>query len=58
MAGGSERPDPPWLHLLSLMERGWREKQILVRGRDPDPHIEDQLRMAGCWPEPRAETNE
>lgn len=42
--------NPPWLHLLSYLEKGWREKQIL-KGRNPDPQIEEQLRKAGKWPE-------
>ena len=45
---------PPWLHLLSYMERGWREKQIL-KGRNPDSYIEKQLREAGHWPEPNSD---
>jgi hypothetical protein len=40
---------PPWLHLLSPMQRAWREKQIL-KGRDPDSYIEQKLREAGEWP--------
>jgi hypothetical protein len=40
---------PPWLHLLSSMQRAWREKQIL-KGRDPDPYILDRLKEAGSWP--------
>jgi hypothetical protein len=40
---------PPWLSLLSPMERAWREKQIL-KGRDPDFYIEGQLKEAGKWP--------
>ena len=39
---------PPWLFLLTPMERGWRETQIL-KGRNPDPHIERQLIEAGKW---------
>jgi hypothetical protein len=41
---------PPWIHLLDALQRGWREKEI-GRGRDPDPHIERELRKAGVWPE-------
>lgn len=41
---------PPWLHLLTFMQRGWREDQIL-RGRNPDFHILSQLRADGLWPE-------
>lgn len=41
---------PPWLHLLTPMERAWREKQIL-KGRNPDPYIVDRLKEAGSWPE-------
>jgi hypothetical protein len=39
---------PPWLFLLTPLERGWREKQLL-KGRDPDPYIEQQLIEAGKW---------
>lgn len=42
--------NPLWLHLLSPMDRAWRDKQ-LGKGRDPDCHIEQQLREAGEWPE-------
>jgi hypothetical protein len=45
-------PSPPWLHLLTPMQRGWREKQ-LAKGRDPDVHIERELRKAGKWPPKR-----
>jgi hypothetical protein len=41
---------PPWLHLLSPMQKAWREKEIL-KGRDPDSYILDQLKEAGKWPE-------
>lgn len=44
-----EPTDPPWLHLLTPLQAGWREKQIL-NGRDPDPYIEQQLKEAGIWP--------
>ena len=44
-----DRIDPPWLHLLEPMNKAWREKQIL-KGRDPDPYIEQELRKAGAWP--------
>jgi hypothetical protein len=40
---------PPWLHLLTPMEKAWRETQIL-KGRNPDSHIESQLKEAGRWP--------
>lgn len=40
---------PPWLHLLDPIYRGWREDQIL-KGRNPDPHIEEELRKEGLWP--------
>jgi hypothetical protein len=40
---------PPWLHLLTPLDMGWREKE-LGKGRNPDPHIEKQLREAGVWP--------
>lgn len=39
---------PPWLHLLSAAQRAWRESQIL-KGRNPDPYIEDRLRESGAW---------
>ena len=41
--------NPPWLHLLEPINLAWREKQIL-KGRDPDPYIEEQLRKDGVWP--------
>jgi hypothetical protein len=44
---------PPWLHLLNPLQRDWRETQIL-KGRDPDSHIERELRRAGRWPERKA----
>jgi hypothetical protein len=40
---------PPWLHLLSPLQRAWREKQIL-KGRDPAPYIVSRLKQAGKWP--------
>jgi hypothetical protein len=40
---------PPWLHLLTPMQKAWREKQIL-KGRDPDSYIESQLKEAELWP--------
>lgn len=42
-------PDPPWLPLLDPINREWRAAQIL-KGRNPDPYIEKQLREAGVWP--------
>ncbi len=42
-------PDPPWLYLIDFMNRGWREKQIL-KGRNPDPYMEQKLVEAGIWP--------
>jgi len=39
---------PPWLWLLSPLEKGWREDQLL-KGRDPDTHIEAELIKAGKW---------
>jgi hypothetical protein len=42
-------PSAPWLHLLEPQWRAWREHQFL-KGRNPDPYIEDQLREAGRWP--------
>jgi len=44
-----KEPTPPWLHLLTQLDRGWREKE-LGKGRNPDPYIEAQLREAGKWP--------
>ncbi len=51
--GYEDFASPPWLHLLDPMQRGWREKQ-LAKGRDPDAHIEQELREAGVWPPQRA----
>jgi hypothetical protein len=45
---------PAWLHLLSPMQRAWRETQIL-KGRNPDPYVVDRLKEAGKWP-PKAKT--
>ncbi|NEU14741.1 hypothetical protein G3T14_21930 [Methylobacterium sp. BTF04] len=46
---------PPWLHLLSALQRDWREKQIL-KGRNPDAYIQSQLVEAGRWlPNPTRE---
>jgi hypothetical protein len=42
-------PDQPWLYLLMPEQLAWREKQF-AKGRDPDAHIEEQLREAGVWP--------
>jgi hypothetical protein len=47
--------DPPWLHLLTNQQRGWRVKQ-LGKGRNPDSYIEEQLVEAGKWP-PKANDN-
>jgi len=44
-------PSVPWLHLLPPEGRAWREDQYL-KGRNPDPHLEQQLRDAGKWPLP------
>ena len=42
-----DRGAPPhWLHQLSPLQRGWRDKQIL-KGWNPDPHIEKQFWEAG-----------
>jgi hypothetical protein len=40
---------PPWIHLLNQAQRDWRSTQIL-RGRDPDTHIERELKRSGRWP--------
>ncbi|MFG1297489.1 hypothetical protein [Xanthobacter variabilis] len=42
-------PAPAWLGLLTWEQREWRRTQIL-RGRNPDPYIEERLREAGSWP--------
>jgi hypothetical protein len=55
-ANGAVMPDPddplehlpPWHFLLDPMQRAWRESQLL-KGRDPDPYIEQQLIEAGKW---------
>lgn len=47
---------PPWLFLLSPMDRGWRETQIL-KGRNPDPHIERELIAAGKWSRDKDDTD-
>ncbi len=44
-----DRPSPPWLHLLDHIWLCWREEQIL-KGRDPDPHIEKKLIEMERWP--------
>jgi hypothetical protein len=41
---------PPWLHLLTPMQKAWLENQIL-KGRNPDSYIEGQLKEAERWPE-------
>lgn len=40
---------PAWLPLLNSLHRDWREAEIL-KGRNPDPYIEQQLRQTGKWP--------
>lgn len=40
---------PPWLYLLEPEWKAWRENEI-ARGRDPDRHIEQELRKVGKWP--------
>ena len=42
-------PSPPWLYLLAAPWRAWRESQIM-KGRNPDTYIEEQLVEAGKWP--------
>ena len=42
--------EPPWMHLLSPMQRVWREKQIL-KGRNPDSYIRSKLEESGDWPQ-------
>ncbi len=44
-----DRPSPPWLHLLDHIWLSWRGEQIL-KGRDPDPHIEKKLTEMERWP--------
>jgi hypothetical protein len=47
------KPNPPWLHLVEPQWRAWRDDQIL-KGRDPDPYMEEKLIEAGVWkPPPR-----
>jgi hypothetical protein len=45
---------PPWMHLLMPMQKAWRESEIL-KGRNPDPYIEEKLREAGVWPPANSE---
>lgn len=40
---------PPWIRLLNQAQRDWRTTEIL-KGRDPDTHIERELKRAGRWP--------
>jgi hypothetical protein len=35
--------------VLDPQQQAWREHQFL-KGRNPDPYIEEQLRAAGKWP--------
>lgn len=48
-ANSPDVPDAPWLHLLEPQSLRWREAEIL-RGRNPDPHIEAELIKNGLWP--------
>jgi hypothetical protein len=41
--------NPPWLPLLNALHISWRDSEIL-KGNDPDPYLEEQLRAAGKWP--------
>jgi hypothetical protein len=41
--------NPPWLPLLNALHQSWRDSEIL-KGNDPDPYLEEQLRAAGRWP--------
>lgn len=50
-------PAPPWLHLLSQVQRDWRATQIL-NGRDPDGYIEERLREEGQWPMPSKDNSD
>ena len=42
-------PDPPWLDLLNALQSEWRLTEIL-KDRNPDPYLEQQLRGMGVWP--------
>jgi hypothetical protein len=46
---------PPWIDQLNALQSEWREAELL-RGRDPDPYIENLLRVLGSKPDavPRA----
>ena len=43
--------NPPWLHLLNALQKEWRTGELL-KDRNPDPFLEDQLRAQGAWPPP------
>ena len=48
---------PLWLHLLSPVQRAWREKQIMT-GRNPDTDIEESLIEAGLWKPPTEKSDD
>jgi hypothetical protein len=41
--------NPAWLPLLNALHQSWRDGEIL-KGNDPDPYLEEQLRATGRWP--------
>jgi len=45
----SNLKNPPWLHLLNALHLNWRDTEVL-KGNDPDPYLEQELREAGKWP--------
>ena len=53
----SDIPQPPWIHKLEPLWRAWREGQIL-KGRNPDPYLEERLIEAGEWPPKSDEENQ
>jgi hypothetical protein len=44
------KQQPPWIYLLRSEQINWRDNEIL-KGRNPDPHIEKELVKAEVWPE-------
>ena len=40
---------PPWLYLLNALQKDWRTGELL-KDRDPDAYLEQQLRRNGAWP--------
>lgn len=41
--------EPAWLHLLTAAQRAWRTNEVM-KGRNPDEYLEQQLREAKLWP--------